>query len=38
MLASDRLVEQTQQRSDETGSPDRRVWDLALVVGRDDLR
>lgn len=38
VLAIDRLVEQTQQRSDEAGSPDRRVWDLALVVGRDDLR
>ena len=38
VLAIDRLVEQTQRRSDEAGAPDRRVWDLALVVGRADLR
>jgi predicted ArsR family transcriptional regulator len=34
----DRLVEAAQQRSDEAGEPGRRGWDLALVVGRDDLR
>jgi DNA-binding transcriptional ArsR family regulator len=34
----DTLVEAAQQRSDEAGEPDRRTWDMALVVGRDDLR
>jgi predicted ArsR family transcriptional regulator len=38
VLDVDRLVEAAQQRSDEAGEPDRRTWDLALVVGRDDLR
>ena len=33
----DRMVEAAQQRSDAAGSEDRRLWDMALLVGRDDL-
>ena len=33
----DRMVEVAQQRSDAAGSGDRHLWDMALLVGRDDL-
>ena len=37
VLDIDRLVETAQQRSDASGGEDRRLWDMALLVGCDDL-